>query len=114
MESPEFERLERIARNLPCFPGTLKLMTVQTEYGPVFMAVGKGWASDIKTFGPTSWHGLYAFNYGAVKGICRPMEANGDATEKEAEQSMLNDAVWWMEEFAQRDMNDPSYKLGKQ
>ena len=110
MEALEFERLERIARNLPVWKGTLKLTTVQTEFGPVYMAFGKGYSSGSE-FGPVSWHGVYAINYGQIKGMCRPCEANGDATEQAMQQSMLDDAVWFMRHMADRDMNAPDYKL---
>ena len=110
MEAAAFDRLERIARNLPCWPGTTKYGQVETAYGPVYMAVGRG-ATKTPGFGPVAWHGVYAINYGEIKGMARSAEIPGNATLEQARQALLDDALWFLEQMALRDMNDRSFSL---
>ena len=110
MEAAEFVRLERIAKNLPVWPGTLKLGYVETEHGPVYMAVGRGHTKE-PGFGPVCWHGVYAINYGEIKGMARTAQIPGKVSLKEAQEVLVNDAFWFLEQMALRQMNDRSYNL---
>ena len=110
MEAVEFERLERIAKNLPVWPGTLTYGHVETELGPVYIALGRGYSAEPQ-FKPICWHGVYAINYGEIKGMCRPGQVNGGATLAQAQQAFLDDAFWFLEQLSERQMNDRSYSL---
>ena len=110
MEILEFSRLERIARNLPCWPGTLNLGRVDTDLGPIYIALGRGYSSepDLK---PVCWHGVYAIHYGAIKGMCRPAQVQGHLSLRQAQEVLALDALWYLEMLASRDMNDESFSL---
>jgi len=108
MESPSLVRLERIARNLPILPGTLHMGKVETAWGTVYIALGKGPGYNYQ---PMAWHGVYAFDYGGQKGMGRLGEASGSLTLQEAQQEFLNDAVWFQQAMHERDMHDESFKL---
>ena len=110
MEALEFARLERIARNLPVWPGTMTYGQVVTELGPVYIALGRGYGQD--EFAPICWHGIYAINYGEIKGMCRPGQVPGSASRAAAQQAFLDDAMWFLEQMDARAMNDRSYNLG--
>lgn len=108
MDTAALERLERIARNLPVMPGTMHLGKVETALGPVYLALGRGTGT---TYLPIAWYGVYAFDYGGHKGMGRLAEVSGRLSLKQAQQQLLDDAFWFMQEMEKRHMNDQSYRL---
>lgn len=110
MDEKSLERLERIARNLPIYPGTLHQGMVDTGDGRVYIAMGRGVGSE---YPPVAWHGVYAIEYGHAKGFARLGEAHGKLTLKQAQRYFLRDATFFIEEFKKREMNDESYRMGK-
>jgi hypothetical protein len=87
--------LMRIARNLPVV-GSIDYGKVDTELGPVYIALGKGYGHE---FPGRSWHGVYAIN-----GIARTGEVRGHLTMLEAQRQFLDDACWLAREIDKRDL----------
>ena len=110
MDDAAIQRLERIARNLPIYPGTLHQGVVETADGRVYIALGRGVGAE---YPPVAWHGVYAIEYGHAMGFARLGETSGRLTLKQARQYFLNDADFFMQEFKKRDMHDESYRMGK-
>lgn len=110
MDEKSVERLERIARNLPIYPGTLHQGVVETPDGRIYIALGRGVGHE---YPPVSWHGVYAIEYGHARGFARLGEAHGKLTLKQAQQYFLNDADFFIQEFKKRDMHDESYRMGE-
>ena len=110
MDDGAIRRLERIARNLPIYPGTLRQGAVETKDGRIYIALGRGVGSE---YPPVAWHGVYAIEYGHDMGFARLGEAHGKLTLKQARQYFLDDADWFVQEFKKRDMHDESYRMGK-
>ena len=108
METPSLVRLERVARNLPIWPGTLHMGKVETQWGTVYLAIGRG---NGHTFPPVAWHGVYGFDYGGQKGMGRIGEIAGNLSLREAQQHFLDDACWFLQAMHERQMHDSSFKL---
>lgn len=106
METNGMIILERIAKNLPVT--NMTYVTQDTARGKVWIALGRG---DGGEFAGTSWHGVYAIEYGDDQGLARTGECSGDLTLKEAQQQFLDDACWLLAQFNKRDMLDHSYRL---
>lgn len=109
MESLARERLERIARNFPC--ASMDYVMKPTDWGEVYIAIGRGTSSDAGLLGFVCWHGIYAIPYGGEKWMARSGEVAGNCSKKTALETLLGDAVWFLRHFAERDMLDESFKL---
>ncbi len=108
METASLVRLERVARNLPIFPGSLHMGRVETAFGRIYLAIGRGMS---ETYPPVAWHGVYGFDYGGDKGVGRVGEVRGDLSLREAQQEFVDDALWFMRAMHEREMHDPSFRL---
>lgn len=86
--------LERISRNMPTRTA-MHQGKVETDYGPVYIALGKGYGD---SFPDMYWYGVYALG-----GLARTFEVRGDKTLKEAQQIGLDDAIWFAAELDKRE-----------
>lgn len=110
MDANALTRLERIARNLPCF-NTMDYMRVPTDYGLVYIAMGRGYSSDPK-LGIITWQGVWAIQYGRHS-LGRIGEVAGNATKNEALTHFLGDAVWMYEKLSDRHLLDESTRFAR-
>lgn len=83
---------------------------IKTEFGPVYVAIGRGPTSDPE-MGIMTWQGAYAVIYGGGHFLGRTGEVSSNASKEEALQHFVNDARNLYAMMAYREMNDESFKL---